>query len=360
VCRERHQTILTFHVACSFEISQYITKHFALDAAAQKAGGEPGHGLKVAGSTGERQQSDGIGIVLTTDKDEETVRNERLKEAETKKAQNIMPLWHLRSTITNDLTALGVKEKAQNATAPDQQAAGPSNLNLDESLKGLGKVVRAKDQVAAAEDLVDEDVKPGVAEGTEADCRPFSSPIYITIIKTHTSSSSVYDQYYASLAASAAPSTQHTPPPPSLMGEFSSSSALGDDFFEEDRKPNIEYLDSLNDHNKRSRSVEDEGGADRKQARVGQLPDGGGWGQGQENGGEHLPMNGIEGGSRVDGEDVSAEEDPTVYGLFFGFHPFLMPYSIHLHFSGWQTNAVLPGRGGAPRTDDGRRIYSLL
>jgi transcription initiation factor TFIIE subunit alpha len=171
VCRQRHQIILTFYVACSFEISQYITKHFALDAAAQKGAGEPGHGLKVAGSTGERQQEDGIGIVLTTDKDEETVRNERLKEAETKKAQNIMPLWHLRSTITNDLTALGIKEKAQNAAAPDQQAAGPSSLNLDESLIGLGKVGRAKDQVAAAEDVEDEDVKPGAADGADVDCK---------------------------------------------------------------------------------------------------------------------------------------------------------------------------------------------
>jgi len=207
------------------------------------------------------------------------VRNERLKEAETKKAQNIMPLWHLRSTITNDLTALGIKEKDQNAAAPAQQAAGPSNLNLDESLKGLGKVVRAKDQVAVAEEEVDEDVKPGAAEGTEAD---------------------FYDQYYASLAASAAPSTQHTPP----SGEFS---VLGD--FEEDRKPNIEYLDSLNDHNKRSRSVEDEGDAERKQARVGLLADG--WGQGQENG-DLLPMNGVE-GTGVDAGDLSAEDDPIVY-----------------------------------------------
>ena len=49
MCRQRHQIIiLTFYVACSFEISQYITKHFALDAAAQKAAGEPGYGLKVA------------------------------------------------------------------------------------------------------------------------------------------------------------------------------------------------------------------------------------------------------------------------------------------------------------------------
>jgi hypothetical protein len=69
-------------------------------------------------------------------------------------------------------------------------------------------------------------------------------------------------------------------------------------------------------------------------------------------------------GSGVNAGDLSAEEDPIVYGLFFCFslhrHPFPMTYSINLHFSGWQTNAVLPGWGGAPRTDDGRRIYSLL
>jgi len=74
-------------------------------------------------------------------------------------------------------------------------------------------------------------------------------------------------------------------------------------------------------------------------------------------------MNGVE-GSEVHVGDVLAEEDPIVYGLFFcsslSRHPSLMPYSINLHFSGWQTNAVLSGWGGAPRTDDGRRVYSLL
>ena len=130
-----------------------------------------------------------------------------------------------------------------------------------------------------------------------------------------------------------------------MMGEFSSG-VLGDD---EDRKPNIEYLDSLNEHNKRSRSVENEGSAERKQARVvGLLANGGGrgggWGQGQENGDEHhLPMNGLERGSGVDAGDVSVEEDPIVYGLFFIFLSGQMLYSINLHCSGWQTNAVLPG-----------------
>ena len=124
---------------------------------------------------------------------------------------------------------------------------------------------------------------------------------------------------------------------------------LGD--FEEDRKPNIEYLDSLNEHNKRSRSAEDEGvdadgagAAERKLARVV------GWGQGQ------AAMNGaVEAGSLVAGAaagvadtdvgvDVDApppEDDPMVYGLFL-FSSF-MRRICSLHSSGWQTYAVLPG-----------------
>ena len=83
---------------------------------------------------------------------------------------------------------------------------------------------------------------------------------------------------------------------------------MGD--FEEDRKPSVEYLDSLNEHNKRSRSVEDEGDSERKQARVG---DGLGQQGAQENG--ELLMNGAE-SSGADMDDNSAE-DPIVYGLLF-------------------------------------------
>jgi hypothetical protein len=135
-----------------------------------------------------------------------------------------------------------------------------------------------------------------------------------------------YDQYYASLAASAAPSTQHTP-----SGEFS---VLGD--FEEDRKPNIEYLDSLNEHNKRSRSVEDQGGddAERKLAKVVPVAAAGdGWSAAaaasQAGNGEHEhAVSGVEDGSGMgmgmDADDVAGvEDDPIVYGPspFFFFLP---------------------------------------
>jgi hypothetical protein len=125
------------------------------------------------------------------------------------------------------------------------------------------------------------------------------------------------------LAASAAPSSPHTP-----SGEFS---VLGD--FEEDRKPNIEYLDSLNKHNKRSRSVEDEGGEDteRKLARVVSVT-GDGWGTGGggsqgENGEHEHTLNGVEDGLGIgmgmDADDhiAAVEEDPIVYGPSYFFSP---------------------------------------
>jgi hypothetical protein len=134
------------------------------------------------------------------------------------------------------------------------------------------------------------------------------------------------------LAASAAPSTQHTP-----SGEFS---VLGD--FEEDRKPNIEYLDSLNEHNKRSRSVEHEADdAERKQAKVSDAG-AGGWGLGrqvEENGErqEHLPMNGVESLGLNVQHVTLADEDPTVYGPLLSslFLPMLCSTSLRFQ---WMEN----------------------
>jgi len=78
---------------------------------------------------------------------------------------------------------------------------------------------------------------------------------------------SVYDQYYASLAASStAASAQATPtatgvPSSSNSPDFGNSHLYEDD--DEDKKPNVEYLDSLNAYRKRSRSQEDVGSADK-------------------------------------------------------------------------------------------------
>lgn len=78
---------------------------------------------------------------------------------------------------------------------------------------------------------------------------------------------------------------------------------------EEDKKPTVEYLDSLNDYRKRSRSREDEGSAKTKIARVGEVL----------NGYDYSPDSGITPVEEnvVMVEDVvppPSEDDPLVYG----------------------------------------------
>ena len=93
------------------------------------------------------------------DKDEATRRQERDAEAAAKRQQNLLPAWHLKSTISGDLTALGIQENAR------MIAAQPTLPSVDESLTGLGTVGPSRQpQVAQPA----EDIKPEI--NTEADC----------------------------------------------------------------------------------------------------------------------------------------------------------------------------------------------
>lgn len=98
-------------------------------------------GLKVAGSEGAQREDEGIGIMMVMDKDETTLQMERAAQAEEKRQQNALPAWHLKSTITGDLTALGVKESARVEVANMNGAAPTSN---DDILRGLGVVGGAR------------------------------------------------------------------------------------------------------------------------------------------------------------------------------------------------------------------------
>lgn len=133
-------------------------KNNAVDPEKQKAG--QSSGLKVAGSSGSGRQDEGIGIVMSMDKDEATRRQERDAEAAAKRQQNLLPAWHLKSTISGDLTALGIQENARSMAG---QVALPSG---DESLKGLGTIGPSRmSQVPKSV----EDVRPEI--NTEADCK---------------------------------------------------------------------------------------------------------------------------------------------------------------------------------------------
>ncbi|KAG5719865.1 Transcription initiation factor IIE subunit alpha [Termitomyces sp. T112] len=212
----------------AFDVAAWI-KNNLTDSEKQKVA-QDGSGLKVAGSDPNKKEDEGIGIMMSLDKDETTQRMERDAQAEMKRQQNALPAWHLKSTITGDLTALGVKETAR---AESSRNAAASN---DDSLRGLGVVGSRPDQAT-----------PHVVEDTKHNVHTTNDVDY-------------YDQYYASLAASSAASAAATPSALGLPGNSDFGDLLPFPYQEEvEQKPSVEYLDSLNEYRKRSRSGEDEG-----------------------------------------------------------------------------------------------------
>jgi len=186
-------------------------------------------GLKIAGADG-KHVDEGVSVLMTIDKDEATRRKERDEEAAAKRQQNLLPSWHLKSTISNDLTSLGVEaQKLQPTNGAGSSALGGLKSNAD-ILSGLGK---AKQQPKAATLEIIEEAKPAV---------------------DHTAD--FYEQYYATLEASQSQSASQTPMIDTPISDF-----------EEDRKPNVALLDSMNSSRKRSRSPFDEGRNGLKAAR---------------------------------------------------------------------------------------------
>jgi transcription initiation factor TFIIE subunit alpha len=226
----------------AFDVASWIRAHYA---ETEKAKAAHSSGLKGAGSgPGGAKYDDGVEIMMSMDKDERTRQLEREAEAAAKRQQNVMPAWHLKSTISGELTALGVKENAAAAAAAAAMAAGQGSVNAessnDELLRGLGTVGSSRPETAVVE-TTEEDVKPVVNQESD-----------------------YFDQYYASLAASSSTSARDTP---SALGATGSDD-FEDDDSEEDRKPSVQYLDSLNDYRKRSRSREDMGTPLKKVVRI--------------------------------------------------------------------------------------------
>ncbi|EPQ52268.1 hypothetical protein GLOTRDRAFT_140654 [Gloeophyllum trabeum ATCC 11539] len=216
----------------AFDVEAWVRNN--LSEAEKQRNADAGAGLKIAGS-GPKTEDAGIGVVMSLDKDEETRIQERNAEAAAKRQQNLMPSWHLKSTITGDLTALG---EAENNRAPNGSSSLPGGTVLssnDAILRGLAPLNPTPTAPVV------EDIKP--VQTQEAD---------------------YYDQYYASLEASNAASSQGTP---SAYGY--SNGVNGADEEEEDVKPSIEYLDSLNEYRKRSRPEQVDVAAEmRKSARL--------------------------------------------------------------------------------------------
>ena len=147
----------------SFDVALWV-KNNPTDGDKQKST-QTGSGLKVAGSGSDKKDDDGIGVMMALDKDESTRRMERDAEAAAKRQQNALPAWHLKSTISGDLTALGVMEHARAEVANGLANAGAPSSN-DDILRGLGVVGSTRQDHAPVR--VVEDVKPVI--NRESDC----------------------------------------------------------------------------------------------------------------------------------------------------------------------------------------------
>lgn len=158
------QPIPAILIICSFDVALWVKTHI-IDAEKAKQAAQNG-GLKIAGASGETKREDAFDVMLSVDKDEATRKEERDREAAAKRQQNLMPSWHLKSTITGDLTALGVKE---NARTEDSNRLPSSN---DTILKGLG-IVGSAPPPPHTNGI---DIKPAAPTPTqtqEADCELF-------------------------------------------------------------------------------------------------------------------------------------------------------------------------------------------
>ena len=190
-----------------------------------------------------------------------------------------------------------------------------------------------------------------------------------------------YDQYYASLAASTNVSAVPTPGLSSESGDYSytlegASISLEE---EEDKKPNVEYLESLNEYRKRSRGGEDVDGTSngaRKVAKTSADADVNGfmtkcvstngagtveamtdevtwYTNGQEFGYADMEGRADDGGA----VDREPRDDPIVYGMHTLFS---RCFNTQTFLSQWKSSIIFKGYGGRPRAHDTRRIYSIF
>jgi len=189
----------------AFDVEKYVRENFTeVDKETED------DGLKIAG--GRHALDEGIGIVIQTDKDEATKKEEREREAEAKRQQNQMPSWHLKSTISGDLTALGIQQQAREAARLQSQAH-----ILDSLTPTTPKTIDGLPSPADHQQQIPQPGLAGLPPNGMVDVKP--------VIDTK---SDYYDQYYAQLEAG--PSQDR-----------SRSGSVGS--FDEDIKPSIQELE---------------------------------------------------------------------------------------------------------------------
>jgi transcription initiation factor TFIIE subunit alpha len=256
------------YLNCRFDPAGWIQAHLTGAVLALT----PGSGdLKIAGSSGATRVED-VGIVMSLDTSEAERQAERERLSNARRAQNAMPEWHKKSTISGALTAVGLEE--EEARKAQVQPGDLAKSSGDELLKGLGVVGAPAPLLQISQEV---DVKPTLVTN-DSDCEHFFPLVY----RNSRSTGSIdVDQYYASLELAASASAQVNTPKE-----------------EEEDDPlqiSVTSLVSGTSSRKRSRSLSDEGPLDRaKTPRVDPTP----------------PL--------AEGEepaDVNLEDDPIVYGM---------------------------------------------
>ncbi|KAJ7136562.1 TFIIE alpha subunit-domain-containing protein [Mycena epipterygia] len=217
----------------AFDVAMWVKSHQPDSEKTDES--QAGPGLKIAGADGVKREDDGIGVLISSDKDEATRRRERDEQAQAKRQQNTLPEWHRVSTVSGHMTALGNEEQARASKDAGGAPLAASSSN-DDILRGLGVVGvgSRKGDRRGMVPAVEKDVKPVINHEAQ-----------------------YWDQYYASLESSA----QVTPTGLSAPGSSDFGDLGADD--EEDVKPSVEYLDSLNEYRKRSRSHENADAANK-------------------------------------------------------------------------------------------------
>lgn len=78
------------------------------------------HELAIAQDTGAGQGE----IIVDLQMDNEAARRQKLAEAEEKRQQNMLPVWHQRSTVSDTLLGTGDRPTTEADTAENEQEGG--------------------------------------------------------------------------------------------------------------------------------------------------------------------------------------------------------------------------------------------
>ncbi|KAI4522241.1 hypothetical protein K525DRAFT_255783 [Schizophyllum commune Loenen D] len=218
----------------------------------QRGKNEPGAGLRIAGEGGSRTQEAAVGVVLAAEGDEAAARAARDAAADARRQQNALPAWHLRSTVSGGLTALGIREQEREERERGERGEA-DGAKEEDPLSGFGVVGGGRPRVKQEEDLEDTE---GIAMATQSAPGTQAEPAVADL-----------DMWYAGVSVGAEVATPYPSDPNTPYTPYSTNTPPEDDD-EDDDAPRV--VTSLSAWRKRSREEEDEGRRVRIKAEEGE------------------------------------------------------------------------------------------